>query len=275
MRRVSFVGSILLVLALLLISTGAADPPPIRVDVPTTTEATSLSATSVTYGVKAYDPTVAGSPPVTATCPGGSGAGDFNVTADFPYGTTSGDCTATLSDGSTASASVVINVVDTTAPSFGSAPDVTESTTDPTGTSVSYSTPTATDLGESLTVNCTPASGSKFVIGTTQVDCSANDGRGNTAHVFFNVTVTLSDNQPPAFTNVPSDSTTEATGPGGAAVSWTIAATDNVDPNPTISCDHTSGSTFAIGTTTVHCRATTSRMPLRSTSPCKTRPRPR
>jgi hypothetical protein len=259
LRRVSFVGSILLALALLLISTGSAvGPPPIRVgDIPPV-EATSLSATSVTYSVKAYDPTAAGSPPVTATCPGGSGAGDFNVTADFPYGTTSGDCTATLSDGSTASATVVINVVDTTAPSFGSAPPVTESTTDPTGKNVSYPTPTASDLGESPTVNCTPASGSKFVIGTTQVDCSANDGRGNTGHVFFNVTVTLTDDQPPTFTTVPSNSSTEATGPGGAAVSWTIAATDNVDPNPTIICNHASGSIFPVGTTLVDCTATDS-----------------
>jgi hypothetical protein len=256
-RRVYFVGSILLALALLLISTGGAAPPPIRVDVPPTTEATSLSATSVTYSVKAHDTTVDGFPDITATCPGGAGTGDFSVTADFPYGTTSGTCTATLSDGVTpTTASVVIHVVDTTPPSFGSAPPVTESTTVPTGKAVTYSTPTATDLGESLTVNCTPASGSTFVVGTTQVDCSANDGRGNTGHAFFNVTVTLIDNQPPAFTNVPSNSTTEATGPGGAAVSWTIAATDNVDPNPTINCNHASGSTFAIGTTTVQCRAT-------------------
>jgi hypothetical protein len=50
--------------------------------------------------------------------------------------------------------------------------------------------------------------------------------------------------------------TLEATGPGGAVASWTITATDNVDPNPTINCDHASGSTFAIGTTPVQCRAT-------------------
>jgi len=255
-RRVSFVGSILLALALLLISTGGAAPPPIRVTVPDSTEATSL-ATSVTYSVKAYDTNVNPNPPaITANCTGGSGSGDFQVTADFPVGNNSAECTATLGDGTPVSQGFTVTVVDTTAPSFGSAPDVKESTTDPTGKAVSYTTPTATDLGESLTVNCSPASGSNFVVGTTQVDCSANDGRGNTGHVFFNVTVTLTDDQPPTFTTVPSDSTTEATGPGGAAVSWTIAATDNVDPNPTISCDHTSGSTFAIGTTTVHCRAT-------------------
>ncbi|HLB17589.1 MAG TPA: HYR domain-containing protein, partial [Gaiellaceae bacterium] len=71
------------------------------------------------------------------------------------------------------------------------------------------------------------------------------------------MTLSLTDDQPPTFTPpLPSSSTTEATGPGGAVVTWTIAATDNVDPSPTISCDHASGSTFAITTTTVNCRAT-------------------
>jgi hypothetical protein len=258
LRTFSIVGFSLLFYTLVLISTGGAAPPPIRVDVPPTTEATSLGATSVTYSVKSFDTTVDGSPPITATCPGGSGAGNFTVTADFPYGTTSGTCTATLSDGITpASAAVVVNVVDTTAPSFGAAPSVTESTTDPTGKSVSYPTPTATDLGESLTVNCTPASGSTFVIGSTQVDCSANDGRGNTGHVFFNVTVTLIDDQPPIFTDVPSDSATEATGPNGAVVTYAIAATDNSGVAPTITCGgHESGSTFPIATTSVICTAT-------------------
>jgi hypothetical protein len=259
LRRLSIVGSILLALTLLLISTGgAAGPPPIRVDVPTTTEATSLSATSVTYSVKAYDTTISlDPPPITATCTGGSGSGDFSVTADFPLGNNSAECTATLGDGTPVSQAFTVAVVDTTAPSFGSAPDVTESTTDLTGKAVSYPTPTATDLGESLTVNCAPASGSNFAVGTTQVDCSADDGRGNTGHVFFSVTVTIIDNDPPTFTPpLPSSTTREATGAGGAVVFWTIAATDNIDPNPTISCNPASGSTFAIGTTTVHCRAT-------------------
>ena len=47
-----------------------------------------------------------------------------------------------------------------------------------------------------------------------------------------------------------------ATGPGGAIVSYAATATDNVDPNPAVSCLPGSGSTFAIGTTTVACTAT-------------------
>src|SRR5262249_41746601 len=48
-----------------------------------------------------------------------------------------------------------------------------------------------------------------------------------------------------------------ATSPAGAAVSYTVTATDPDDPaaSITITCDHTSGSTFPKGTTTVTCNA--------------------
>jgi hypothetical protein len=257
LRRFSIVGSVLLALTLLLISAGSAAPPPIRVDVPATTEATSLSATSVTYSVKAYDTTVnPDPPPITATCTGGSGSGDFSVTAGFPLGNNSAECTATLGDGTPVSQPFTVAVVDTTAPSFGSVPsDITESTTDPTGKVVSYPTPTATDLGESVTVNCAPASGSNFVVGTTQVDCSANDGRGNTGHAFFNVTVTLTDNQPPTFNPNPPPPIVATTSGTDAVVNYTVTATDDSGSPPTVSCTPPSGSTFPVGQTTVNCTA--------------------
>jgi hypothetical protein len=52
------------------------------------------------------------------------------------------------------------------------------------------------------------------------------------------------------------DVVTDATGPGGATVAYTVTATDNVDPAPVVSCTPSSGSLFAIGTTTVSCTAT-------------------
>jgi hypothetical protein len=55
---------------------------------------------------------------------------------------------------------------------------------------------------------------------------------------------------------VPADITQEATGPNGASVSFNVTATDNEDPNPQIVCEPASGSTFALGTTQVHCTAT-------------------
>jgi hypothetical protein len=60
---------------------------------------------------------------------------------------------------------------------------------------------------------------------------------------------------------VPADMTIPATSPQGAPVTFTATATDengDSSPGPSVSCDHTSGSTFPIGTTKVTCTATDS-----------------
>jgi HYR domain len=64
-----------------------------------------------------------------------------------------------------------------------------------------------------------------------------------------------SDLSPPTISGL-SDVTTDATGPAGAEVRYTVSATDNVDPAPQLSCLPASGSAFPIGTTTVSCTAT-------------------
>jgi hypothetical protein len=171
----------------------------------------------------------------------------------FALGTTPVTC---LNDSDSSPAgSFNVNVVDTTAPSFGPAPPVTEPTTDPTGRAVNYLTPTATDLGQSLSVNCSPASGSNFVVGTTQVDCSANDGRGNTGQVSFNVIVTFNDTQPPTFTPNPPPPFGATTSGTSAVVNYTVTATDDSGASPTVNCTPPSGSTFPVGQTTVNCTA--------------------
>jgi hypothetical protein len=150
-----------------------------------------------------------------------------------------------------------VMVVDTTAPVFGPLTDVPASTATSTA-NVAFSIsapPDVNGVSEPVVVACTPSSGSSFPIGITPVSCTATDDRGNSSSAGFNVIVTTTDNQPPTFTLPLPSPTTEATGPG-TAVSWTIAATDNVDPNPTISCTPASGSTFAVGTTSVQCKAT-------------------
>jgi len=63
------------------------------------------------------------------------------------------------------------------------------------------------------------------------------------------------DTTPPVLT-VPAPIVTNATGPGGTAVSYSATASDTIDPSPTVSCTPNSGSTFPIGTTTVQCTAT-------------------
>jgi hypothetical protein len=54
---------------------------------------------------------------------------------------------------------------------------------------VTYSA-SATDIVDgSVPINCSPASGSTFSIGTTTVNCSATDDHGNTANGSFTVSV--------------------------------------------------------------------------------------
>ena len=62
---------------------------------------------------------------------------------------------------------------------------------------------------------------------------------------------------PPALT-VPDRIVLPATGPDGAVVTYVASATSVFDPSPDVSCAPPAGSVFAIGTTTVSCRATDS-----------------
>ena len=55
---------------------------------------------------------------------------------------------------------------------------------------VTYALPTATDNEDpSPDVTCTPASGTSFTLGQTQVTCTATDAKGNTSTKTFTVTV--------------------------------------------------------------------------------------
>jgi hypothetical protein len=63
------------------------------------------------------------------------------------------------------------------------------------------------------------------------------------------------DTTPPVIT-APTDIVVEATGPSGAGVNFTALATDNVDGSVNVLASPASGSTFALGATTVHLTAT-------------------
>ncbi|HEX6025745.1 MAG TPA: CocE/NonD family hydrolase, partial [Solirubrobacter sp.] len=94
-----------------------------------------------------------------------------------------------------------ITDAETVAPVFGDAPDVTAHTADPTGTTVTFTNPSATDNEDpNPVVTCDPPSGSKFPVGSTVVTCTARDANGNTAQTTFNVIVgfdsTVSGNVP-------------------------------------------------------------------------------
>ncbi len=145
---------------------------------------------------------------------------------------------------------------DMTPPTLQLPSTITTNATSASGAVVTYSV-TASDPiypSSQLTISCTPASGSTFAIGTTAVNCSASDPSGNKTTGSFNVVV---NNVPPTL-QLPSTITTNATSPAGTMVTYTVTASDPIYPSSqlTINCSPASGSTFAIGITTVNCSVT-------------------
>jgi len=67
--------------------------------------------------------------------------------------------------------------------------DITLQTEDQNGASTTFNPQAIDNIDELITPTCSPASGSVFAIGTTEVVCSATDSSGNTASNSFNVIV--------------------------------------------------------------------------------------
>ena len=149
---------------------------------------------------------------------------------------------------------VTLTVVADTIPPVITVPGpITLEATGSNGATATF-TVTATDnVPTGVTVECSPASGTVFALGTTVVECTALDAAGNTAQDSFSVTV--SDTTPPVVT-APATLTVEATGPAGAAVSIVATATDLVSGSLPVTCTPASGSTFSLGVTAVSCSAT-------------------
>jgi hypothetical protein len=207
-------------------------------------EATSASGAAVTFAASAVDGTGA---PLDPTCTPASGS-------TFSLGPTTVTCTATDASGMRGSANFIVTVVDTTPPSFTSTPpDVTAEATGPSGATVSFTTPSATDaVDPSPSVTCDQASGSVFKLGQTTVTCTASDAAGNKATTRFSVFVR--DTTPPTIAGV-AGQTQEATGAGTPISFATPSTTDTVDPSPTVTCAARSGSLFPVGRTPVTCIA--------------------
>src|SRR5215213_2036228 len=165
--------------------------------------------------------------------------GSVNVTCDpasgstFPLGETTVNCKATDAAGNEATGSFTVTVQDKTPPTLTlpSAPPAIEATS-PQGAEVTYGAATATDLVDgSVTVTCTPASGSTFPIATTPVNSKATDAAGNEATGSFDVKVqdtikpeihvtsTISNGQQIYFGDVPSTPTCTATDSGSGVTS--------------------------------------------------------
>lgn len=229
------------------LTVNAPPPPPntapsLTLSADKTVEATGPGGASVSYTVTAND-NEDGS--LSPSCSPASGS-------TFPLGITQVNCSVTDSGGLTTSGMFNVAVVDTTAPSLNLPANKTVEATGPNGAVVTFSASATDTVDGSVAVNCTPSSGSTFDLGVTIVQCLATDTHGNSAS--GNFTVTVQDTTPPDL-NLPADITKEATGPSGAAVNFSASASDLVDGSVAVDCDHSSGATFPLGTTTVHCSA--------------------
>ncbi|HEY2092722.1 MAG TPA: hypothetical protein VGJ81_12590 [Thermoanaerobaculia bacterium] len=208
------------------------DPPILNIPDGVTAAATSTSGANVSFFVSAINDD--GSP-VAVTC-------DHNSGDLFPLGDTNVHCHATNSFGTT-NGTFSVFVSDLTPPVLTVPADIT--TSNPV---VTYNVTAVDDLDPSPTISCAPHSGSTFAPGVTTVNCEATDAFANTGFASFTVTVVTG---PPTLT-LPADFTVEATSPAGAVVTYTATA----DENAPVVCNPASGSTFALGTTTVNCSAT-------------------
>src|SRR6185436_16083773 len=131
--------------------------------------------------------------------------------------------------------------------------NITRECAGPAGTPVTF-TPAVTDACDpNVAVICTPASGSLFARGTTNVTCVATDANTNSSQCTF--TVTIQDTTPPQIT-CPSNiiAAEEPRDSGSATVSFSDAtATDICDGSAAATCVPPSGSSFLVGTNTVVC----------------------
>jgi hypothetical protein len=128
----------------------------------------------------------------------------------------------------------------------------------PSGAIVTYVARAVDARDGKVDADCVPPSGTRFVIGRTDVHCTADDHAGNTARGVFTVVVSppdqAADRTAPEIA-VPRVVRAQATSPAGAIVSYRAVATDERDGRVAVACSPPSGSTFPVGVTRVSCVA--------------------
>lgn len=198
----------------------------------------------------------------------------------FPLGTTTVTCTESangavpkLHTPNSTPCSFTVTIQDTQPPTIACSGTVIRST-DPNKCTavVTYPAPGVTDncgatssfVGKviqpdtPLVPQCSPASGSVFPKGTTTVLCTVLDAHSNQASCRFNVVV--NDTLPPVFNcrasvyaALPAACPLKTSG----AVSYAYpSVTENCAGGLAVTCTPPTGSTFAVGSTTVNCTAT-------------------
>ena len=208
-----------------------------------TAEATGPSGANVNYSVTASD-NLDNSPIVACSPASGS---------TFAIGTTTVNCSAMDNADNSSTDSFSITVADTTAPTLTLPANITEQITSPAGNVVTFSASASDLVDGARPVTFVPPSGSLFPAGTTTVNCSATDTRGNTATGAF--TITIQDTTAPSISAMPDIFTT--TRNASKVVHFSSPTTYDVVDGPGVaSCTPPSGSNFPVGVTTVNCTAT-------------------
>lgn len=138
-------------------------------------------------------------------------------------------------------------VIDTIAPVISAHTDLVVEATDINGALMEYVLPTASDsINGSVTVSCSPVSGSQFALNNTTVTCTSADALGNTATSNFKITVkdtTAPTITAPADINMPANAWLSTVALGIPVVS------DAVDTAPVVT--NNAPATFPVGTTVV------------------------
>jgi len=215
-----------------------------------TAEAVSSEGTTVTFKVSATDNTRKG---LTTNCTPASGS-------LFPLSQTTVQCIARDRAGNESLDSFSVSIVDTTKPVLSLPSDITGDTTSESGDSISFAVSATDSIDGSIAVNCSAASGSLFTIGQTTVICDAADRAGNSVSGSFYITImqsTAIDTTAPVL-SLPGDVNKEAIAASGARVNYSVSATDEVDGPVAPLCSSASGSTYAMGQTSVTCNASDS-----------------
>jgi hypothetical protein len=184
--------------------------------------------------------------PIAPACVPASGA-------TFPIATTMVTCTATDAHGNTGTAAFPVTVADTVGPVVTVPAGMVVEASGPLGAAVSFAVSATDNIDGAIAVTCSPASGSTFPLGTTDVTCTATDAHNNSGTATFPVTVR--DTTPPVITT-PNAVSTLAPTPLGVTVNYAASATDLVNGQVPVSCTPASGSVFPIAVTTVNCSAT-------------------
>ena len=167
--------------------------------------------------------------------------------AVFALGATVVTVTATDGHGNSATRTFTVTVRDTTPPVLTVPANVVAEATSPAGATVAYAAASATDAVGAVTITYSSLSGSGLPARDDRRHVTAFDTAGNRSVGTF--TITVRDTTPPSLT-LPANIVAEATSSAGAAVTFAATATD-VAGGVTLTYSKPSGSTFALGVTTV------------------------